>query len=49
MPSPKPTPLSNLTIADLKTLLAEKEIETPKAGHAYSSITSAAALSNWFS
>ena len=27
MPRPKPTPLSNLTVADLKALLAEKEIE----------------------
>lgn len=30
MPRPKPTPLSALTIADLKALLAEKEIEVLK-------------------
>jgi predicted nucleic acid-binding Zn-ribbon protein len=30
MPRPRPTPLSTLTIADLKALLAEKEIEVLK-------------------
>lgn len=30
MPRPKPTPLSSLTVADLKALLAEKEIEVLK-------------------
>lgn len=30
MPRPKPTHLSSLTVADLKTLLAEKEIEVLK-------------------
>ena len=30
MPSPKPTSLSSLTVADLKALLAEKEIEVLK-------------------
>lgn len=30
MPCPKPTPLSTLTVADLKALLAEKEIEVLK-------------------
>jgi hypothetical protein len=34
MPRPKPTPLSSLTVADLKALLAEKEIEVLKSRQA---------------
>ena len=34
MPRPKPTPLSSLSIADLKALLAEKEIEVLKSRQA---------------
>ncbi|MBK8285803.1 MAG: hypothetical protein IPK97_13550 [Ahniella sp.] len=34
MPSPKPNPLSSLTVADLKALLAEKEIEDLKSRQA---------------
>ena len=36
MPRPKPTPLSNMTVADLKALLAEKEIEVLKERQAMS-------------
>lgn len=34
MPRPKPTPLSTLSVADLKALLAEKEIEVLKSRQA---------------